>query len=223
MSVLRTSARVAVLIGAVGSVGLTLYAPGLLTGHSRTGIDSLSDSQFLHALIKGSAQLGCFPDGLGWRFIPVDRVARDVVSCLLSPASINHDIYLDSTNLLSPEVMVETLRRFGFDVRVVPYAAWRSRPPIAGNISVNAASAAATSEPSASSNAASATPARSLTIAKSLMRMSMATSLGRLVADDHPSGAAGERLPREPELRLPGLERSVGRLHEIRARYGHNL
>ncbi|HXU29820.1 MAG TPA: thioester reductase domain-containing protein, partial [Thermoanaerobaculia bacterium] len=106
---------------------VTLYAPGLLAGCSRTGIDSLSPSQFLHALIKGSAQLGCFPDGLGWRFIPVDAVARDVVSCLLSPASTNHDIYLDSTSLLSPELMAETLRRFGFDVKVVPYAAWRQK------------------------------------------------------------------------------------------------
>jgi thioester reductase-like protein len=106
---------------------VTLYAPGLMTSCSRTGIDSLSPSQFLHALIKGSAQLGCFPDGLGWRFIPVDVVARDVVSCLLNPASMNHDIYLDSTSLLSPELMVETLSRFGFDVRVVPYAAWRRK------------------------------------------------------------------------------------------------
>jgi len=106
---------------------VTLYAPGLITGHSQTGMDSLSSSQFVHALIKGSAQLGCFPDGLGWRFIPVDVVARDVVSCLLSPASINQDIYLDSTSLLSPELMAETLRRHGFDVRVVPYAAWRRK------------------------------------------------------------------------------------------------
>lgn len=54
---------------------VTIYAPGLITGHSLSGIDSLSKSQFIHALIKGSAQLGCFPDGLGWRFIPVDIVA----------------------------------------------------------------------------------------------------------------------------------------------------
>jgi hypothetical protein len=106
---------------------VTLYAPGLITGHSQTGIDSLSQSQFVHALIKGSVQLGCFPDGLGWRFIPVDVVARNVVSCLLHPASVNHDIYLDSTSLLSPELMVETLRGFGFEVRVVPYAAWRRK------------------------------------------------------------------------------------------------
>jgi thioester reductase-like protein len=106
---------------------VTLYAPGLITGHSQTGVDSLSQSQFLHALIKGSVQLGCFPDGLGWRFIPVDAVARNVVSCLLDPASKNHDIYLDSTSLLSPELIVETLRRFGFDVHLVPYAAWRRK------------------------------------------------------------------------------------------------
>jgi thioester reductase-like protein len=106
---------------------VTLYAPGLITGHSQTGIDSLSQSQFLHALIKGSTQLGCFPDGLGWRFIPVDGVARSIVSCLLHPAAVNRDIYMDSTSLLSPELMVETLRGFGFDVRLVPYAAWRRK------------------------------------------------------------------------------------------------
>lgn len=106
---------------------VTLYGPGLLSGHSQTGIDSLSDSQFLHALIKGSTQLGCFPDGTGWRFIPVDAVAQAVVQCLLHPASTNCDIYLDSTTLLSPEVMVQTLRRCGFDVHLAPYAAWRQK------------------------------------------------------------------------------------------------
>ncbi len=106
---------------------VTLYAPGLLAGSSRTGVDSLSDGQFVHALIKGSADLGCFPDGLGWRFIPVDAVARAIVACMSSPASENRDVYLDSTSLLSPALMVETLQRSGFDVRVVPYAAWRRK------------------------------------------------------------------------------------------------
>jgi thioester reductase-like protein len=106
---------------------VTVYGPGLISGHSQSGVDSLSDSQFLHALIKGSAQLGCFPDGLGWRFIPVDVVARKVVQCTLHPASTNCDIYLDSTNLLPPELMVSALRSFGFDTRVVPYAAWRQK------------------------------------------------------------------------------------------------
>ena len=93
-----------------------MYAPGLITGHSRTGIDSLSPSQFVHALIKGSAQLGCFPDAIGWRFIPVDIVARDIVTCMLSTASQGQDIYLDSTSLLPPDLMVETRRRRGFAV-----------------------------------------------------------------------------------------------------------
>lgn len=106
---------------------VTLYGPGLISGHSQTGIDSLSDSQFIHALIKGSTQLQCFPDGAGWRFIPVDAVARSVVACLSHPASTNQDIYLDSTTLLSPELLVETLQGFGFNVRVVPYAAWRQK------------------------------------------------------------------------------------------------
>lgn len=106
---------------------VTLYGPGLISGHSQTGIDSLSDSQFLHALIKGSTQLQCFPDGTGWRFIPVDAVARSIVDCMLHPESTNCDIYLDSTTLLPPELMIKTLRGFGFDVHLAPYAAWRQK------------------------------------------------------------------------------------------------
>jgi len=112
--------------------GHDLVVVGL--GHTNTDDTTCLHVPDIGLVVAGDAvynddasSLGCFPDGLGWRFIPVDVVARDIVSCLLSPASTNHDIYLDSKSLLSPELMVETLRRSGFDVRVVPYAAWRRK------------------------------------------------------------------------------------------------
>jgi thioester reductase-like protein len=106
---------------------VTQYLPGLITGHSATGVDSLSSSQFIHALIKGSTQLGCFPDGLGWRFIPVDKAAEGIVTGVLSPDAANRDIHLDSASLLEPGLMVQILGRHGFDVRIEAYASWRRK------------------------------------------------------------------------------------------------
>lgn len=108
-------------------IPISLYAPGLIGGHSVSGADSLSESQFLHALIKGSAQLGGFPDAEGWRFIPVDQTAKRIIGCSLRPESHNMDLYLDSTTLIDPNTMVDVLRSYGYDVKLVPFAIWRQR------------------------------------------------------------------------------------------------
>lgn len=108
-------------------IPITLYAPGLIGGHSVSGVDSLSDSQFLHALIKGSTQLGGFPDAKGWRFIPVDQAAERIIRCSASPDAHNLDLYLDSTVLIDPGDMIEILRSHGYDVEQIPFAVWRQK------------------------------------------------------------------------------------------------
>ncbi|HMV70286.1 MAG TPA: SDR family oxidoreductase, partial [Myxococcota bacterium] len=103
------------------------YSPGLICGHSETGVDSLSDSQFVYALIKGSAQLGIVPDGRGWRFCPVDVVARDIVRTSLLPGTRNADLCIDSSTVMDPADLVDVLRARDIDVELAPYAAWRQR------------------------------------------------------------------------------------------------
>lgn len=103
------------------------YNPGLICGHSQTGIDSLSDSQFVFALIKGSAQLGRVPDGHGWRFCPVDVVARDVVATSLLPGVRDVDLCIDSTTVMDPNDLVDVLRARGIDARIEAYASWRQQ------------------------------------------------------------------------------------------------
>lgn len=109
--------------------GLTVnrYSPGLICGHSETGVDSLSDSQFVFALIKGSAQLGSVPDGQGWRFCPVDVVAKAVVTTALMPDVADIDLSVDSTTVMEPADLVEVLSDCGYDVRLEPYATWRQK------------------------------------------------------------------------------------------------
>lgn len=108
-------------------IPISLYAPGLIGGHSVSGVDSLSESQFLHALIKGSTQLGGFPDAEGWRFIPVDHAAKRIIGCSLHAESINIDLYLDSTALIDPNEMIDVLRTYGYDVKLIPFAIWRQK------------------------------------------------------------------------------------------------
>ena len=108
-------------------IPISLYAPGLIGGHSVSGVDSLSESQFLHALIKGSTQLGGFPDAEGWRFIPVDQAAKTIIRCSLRPESHNVDVYLDSTTLIDPHAMVDVLRSYGYAVQALPFAVWRQK------------------------------------------------------------------------------------------------
>ena len=103
------------------------YSPGLICGHSETGLDSLSDSQFVYALIKGSAQLGVVPDGHGWRFCPVDVVARDIVATSLLPEAHNMDLCIDSATVMDPADLVDVMRERRMDVRIEPYAAWRQK------------------------------------------------------------------------------------------------
>ncbi len=108
-------------------IPVSLYAPGLIGGHSQSGVDSLSESQFLHALIKGSTQLGGFPDAEGWRFIPVDQTAKRVIACSLRPESRDVDLYLDSTRLIDPQTMVDVLRSYRYEVKLIPFAVWRQK------------------------------------------------------------------------------------------------
>jgi thioester reductase-like protein len=106
---------------------VNVFAPGLIVGHSTTGADSLSDSQFFHALIKGSAQLKRFPDCGSWRVVPVDEVARVVRAVSVHPDARNVHVYVDGAVSLRPEDMVDELNALGYPVAMESYASWRQR------------------------------------------------------------------------------------------------
>jgi thioester reductase-like protein len=106
---------------------INVFAPGLIVGHSETGSDSMSDSQFFHALIKGSVQFGRFPDTASWRVVPVDVLATIILRASLHPDADNVHVYVDGSTSLSPEKVVEELTALGYPVEVEPYAAWRQR------------------------------------------------------------------------------------------------
>src|SRR5262249_4656278 len=58
---------------------VTIFRPGFIMGHTRTGIANLND--FMSRVIKGCVELGQFPDlpDQSKEFVPVDYVSRAIV------------------------------------------------------------------------------------------------------------------------------------------------
>jgi thioester reductase-like protein len=101
-----------------------VHRPDYVGGHSETGIGNAKD--LIWAVVKGSVQLGCYPDlgDLPVGLVPVDLVTRAVVR-----HSLREDDTSASFDLAHPEPVSFTtvfgwVRAFGYDIRRVPHAEW---------------------------------------------------------------------------------------------------
>ncbi|HVE82279.1 MAG TPA: thioester reductase domain-containing protein [Myxococcales bacterium] len=104
----------------------SVYRPGLITGDSRTGADSATSGQFFFSLIKGCIQMGCAPSWRGSiRVVPVDFVARAVVSVALLPEGQGADVNLTNRRPLAFTDLVEKLRGMGFFLLDEEWRRWR--------------------------------------------------------------------------------------------------
>jgi len=105
----------------------TVHRPGLVTGHSRTGVDSGAAGQFFFSLVKGCIQMGRAPRWGGrLRLVPVDYVARAIVTLALHPEGQGRDVNLDSHSPLPFASAVDVLRRMGFALADEDYGRWHA-------------------------------------------------------------------------------------------------
>ncbi|MFE9675369.1 amino acid adenylation domain-containing protein [Streptomyces sp. NPDC006259] len=104
-------------------VPVSVYRPDYVGGHSTTGIGNAKD--LIWAMIKGSVQVGCYPDlPLPVQLVPVDRV----VDALLT-LSLREGDGPGSFDLAHPEPVCLTtvfawVKAHGHDLRAVPYTDW---------------------------------------------------------------------------------------------------
>jgi thioester reductase-like protein len=116
------------LVRSAASRGLpiSIYRPGHITGHSRTG--SWNRVDFLSHLIKDSLQLGCLPDlDLNLNLTPVDYVSKAIAWLSRSSKTIGRTYHLINPEPLSLAQMVKYLRQQGYEIEVVSYQIWRER------------------------------------------------------------------------------------------------
>jgi amino acid adenylation domain-containing protein/thioester reductase-like protein len=97
----------------------TIYRPGMMMSHSRTGATQTSD--YLLLQIKGLLEFGVVPD-MDYLFdaIPIDYAARAIAHISLRDDSIGRDFHLWN---LDPKPLTEVygwVRSFGYEFETVP-------------------------------------------------------------------------------------------------------
>ncbi|BFZ59290.1 large subunit of alpha-aminoadipate reductase [Saitoella coloradoensis] len=114
------------LVREAGRRGLagSVIRPGYVVGDSKTGVTNTDD--FIFRLVKGSAQLGLYPDiNNTVNMTPVDHVARCVVACSLHPPAPLAVCHVTGQPRTRFNEYLKTLTTFGFNTQKADYIPWR--------------------------------------------------------------------------------------------------
>ena len=104
-------------------IPVTIYRPGTITGHSRTGASSANS--YLSTLIRGCIELGSAPDVDALiDMVPVDFVAAAIVS-LSRSVSAGNVYHLTNPSPMPMSALISYMDAAGFPLRRVGYEAWR--------------------------------------------------------------------------------------------------
>ena len=105
---------------------VTIYRPGVLSGHSRTGIGNTRD--MVWSLIKSCIQMGVHPiDEYRMDVTPVDYVASAIVHLSLDPANADRLFQLPHPNPPSYRRVYEMVRSYGYPMEPLPFREWIDR------------------------------------------------------------------------------------------------
>jgi thioester reductase-like protein len=105
---------------------VSVYRPGHITGHSRTGASNMGD--LLHSIVLACWRLGAAPaSGGDLDLTPVDYVARGIVELSLRPECLGGTYHLTNPHPLQHQSLLDFLQREQLGVRVAPYDEWRGR------------------------------------------------------------------------------------------------
>lgn len=106
---------------------ITILRPGLVLGHSQTGITKTDD--YPSRLIKGCIQIGSFPDLMDQKeeLIPIDYASRAIAHLTRQPESIGQVFHLvppvgQNVDLIT---LFELIQDYGYPLKKLPYSEWK--------------------------------------------------------------------------------------------------
>ena len=104
----------------------TIYRPGEVAGHSRTGVTV--PEHFMYAIIAGSLQLGLMPRvGCFVDFTPVDYVASAIAHLALDPRSVGKTFHVTNPAPMHSSRAFDWLHSAGYRFDLLDFATWRDR------------------------------------------------------------------------------------------------
>lgn len=103
---------------------VSIYRPGYVTGHSRTGACKADD--FIHTLFLACARVGCLPDAnISLEVTPVDYVSQAIVHLSQQPVHLGTTYHLVNPEPLPIVALADWLQNRGMPLRLLPYREWR--------------------------------------------------------------------------------------------------
>jgi phthiocerol/phenolphthiocerol synthesis type-I polyketide synthase E len=105
---------------------VTIYRPGVLSGHSQTGIGNTRD--MVWSVIKSCIQMGVHPaDEHRLGVTPVDYVASAIVHLSLDARNADRLFQLPHPNLPTNQQVYKVVRSYGYPLEPIPYRDWLER------------------------------------------------------------------------------------------------
>ena len=105
-------------------IPVTIYRPGVISGHSRTGAGNTSD--MVWNILKGCLQLGATTRRMPVLDVaPVDYVARAIVHLSLREGSAGEVFQFANPSPMPWQEIFEVAESMGYAVRRLPYPEWR--------------------------------------------------------------------------------------------------
>ncbi|MGD1855267.1 MAG: amino acid adenylation domain-containing protein [Leptolyngbyaceae cyanobacterium] len=106
-------------------IPICIYRPGMVTGHSRTGIGNPED--LLNRLIKSFIQVNTVPRlSLQIDMTPVDYVSQAIVYLSIQANSLNKAFHLVNPTAFHLEELTDTMNKFGLRIKSSTYNHWAS-------------------------------------------------------------------------------------------------
>ncbi|SFM31013.1 amino acid adenylation domain-containing protein/thioester reductase domain-containing protein [Gracilibacillus orientalis] len=108
-------------------VPVTVFRPGFIMGHSRSGVNNTED--YVARLIKGCIQLGTYGDLPNQRkeFVPVDYVAKAICEISRNPSNFGEAYHLVPSYNQSLDIVdffEEINKNMGYNINKTPYKEW---------------------------------------------------------------------------------------------------
>jgi len=105
---------------------VTIYRPGPLSGHSKTG--AFNPNDFLYRLMQGYIQSGMAPQGkLPLDLLPVDYASKAIVYLSQQPEAIGKAFHLIHPQPASSDLLFTACQTAGYPIKRVPYDIWHQK------------------------------------------------------------------------------------------------
>ncbi|MBN1219683.1 MAG: thioester reductase domain-containing protein [Anaerolineae bacterium] len=117
------------LVTLAGARGLpvSIYRPGIITGHSQTGVCNTGD--FISKMLKGFVEFESAPElDLSLDLVPVDYVSQAIVYLSRQEALLGKIFHLVNPQPVALSHIVDWARAHGYHLQQIPYSQWLEKP-----------------------------------------------------------------------------------------------